>query len=64
MTPQRPPPHLLTRTFASPAWVSQIPLTSTPDCALAAGAANNAASMATTKPNLQAIGFPKKSRLA
>ena len=34
MTPQMPPPHLLTRTLASPAWVSQIPLTSPPACAL------------------------------
>ena len=34
-TPQMPPPHLLTRTLASPACVSQIPLTSPPDCARA-----------------------------
>jgi hypothetical protein len=60
MTPQMPPPHLLTRTFASPAWVSQMPLTSSPDCALAGGAASNAATIATIKPNLQTIEFPKE----
>src|ERR1700692_837351 len=59
-TPQMPPPHLLTRTLASPACVSQIPLTSPPDCALAIGAASNSAGVVTIKLNLHAIGPPKK----
>jgi hypothetical protein len=46
---------LLTRTFASPACVNQMPLTSPPACALAAGAASNAVKTARTKPNLQAM---------
>ena len=59
-TPQMPPPHLLTRTRASPAWVSQMPAGSLRFCALAAGAASNAAIIAITKPNLQAMIFPWK----
>jgi hypothetical protein len=62
-TPQMPPLHLLTRTLASPACVSQIPLTSPPDCALAIGAASNSAKVVTIKPNLHAIGPPKKAGL-
>src|SRR5882724_808431 len=52
-TPQIPPPHLPTRTFASPAWVSQMP--SGPPPAFAGAAANNAAKVAIVMPNLQAI---------
>jgi len=63
-TPQIPPPHLLTRTFASPACVSQMPLTSPPLCAFAGATANNAAKIAMMKPNLQAIRVPKKSTSA
>src|SRR5260370_15373799 len=59
--PQIPPPHLRTRTLASPACVSQMPLTSPPVCAFAGGAASNAAINATIKPNLQATGVPQKS---
>src|SRR5665647_1229562 len=62
-TPQIPPPHLLTRTLASPAWVSQIPFTSPPACAAVAGAASNAARIANMKPSLQAIESPQKAGL-
>src|SRR6202790_5436580 len=48
-TPQIPPPHLLTRTLASPACVSQIPLTSPPACARA-GEAPTIANAATRSP--------------
>src|ERR1700753_3635381 len=54
MTPQMPPPHLLTRTLASPFWVSQIPLTSPPGSARAGGGAS-AAEAATARAKLQAI---------
>jgi hypothetical protein len=37
---------LLTRTLASPAWVSQTPVASPPPCACAAGAPGNAAKIA------------------
>jgi len=63
-TPQIPPPHLPTRTLASPACVSQMPLTSPSACALAVGAASNAAMIVTMKPNLQAIESPEKGRFA
>jgi hypothetical protein len=55
-----PPPQLLTRTFASPAWVNQIPLTSAPACASLADEVSDTAKNALTKPNLQAIQSPKK----
>src|ERR1700712_3463431 len=59
-TPQIPPPHLLTRTLASPAWVSQMPLGSRP-CAFAGGTAINVVKIAMIKENLQAIdGSPGK----
>src|ERR1700722_8104203 len=58
-TPQMPPPHLLTRTLASPACVSQIPLTSPPACAFAGDAASQVTrqviKIATIKPNLELI---------
>src|SRR6202035_3702486 len=61
ITPQIPPPHLLTRTLASPAWVNQIPLASPPTCAFAGGAASNAAESAIImNPNLAAMKSPKK----
>src|SRR5882757_11407149 len=53
-TPQMPPLHLLTRTLASPACVSQIPLTSPPACA-PAEATPTVTSAAATRP--QAINF-------
>src|ERR1700726_2304771 len=59
-TPQIPPLHRLTRTLASPACVSQTPLTSPPACASAPGRPYNAAKAAITKPNLKAMEFPKK----
>src|SRR6185369_12355361 len=43
ITPQRPPPHLLTFTRASPACVSQTPVGSPAPCARADGAGNAAA---------------------
>src|SRR6476646_11461755 len=49
MVPQIPPPHLLTRTRASPAWVSQTPVGSPAPCARADGAASNAAAIAMMK---------------
>src|ERR1700692_1147419 len=55
-TPQMPPPHLLTRTLASPACVSQIPLTSPPACA-SAGEAPGIAKAVTARPKPQAINF-------
>src|SRR6202047_942442 len=54
-TPQTPLPHRLTRTLASPAWVSQMP--SGPPPAFAGTAANNAAKVAIVMPNLKAIEF-------
>src|SRR6202011_812276 len=59
-TPQIPPPHLLTRTFASPACVNQVPLTSARGCAFAGATASNAVKIVTKKPNLQAMEPPKK----
>jgi hypothetical protein len=54
-----PPPHLLTRTLASPACVSQIPLTSPPACAFAGDAPSQVIKqvikIAAIKPNLQVI---------
>src|SRR3981081_3148958 len=62
-TPQIPPLHLLTRTFASPACVSQIPVR-LPRAGVFAGAApSNAVKIAMMKPNLQAIESPKKAGL-
>jgi hypothetical protein len=49
ITPQIPPPHLLTRTRASPAWVSQTPVGSPVPCARADGAAKNAVAIAMTR---------------
>src|SRR6478672_642107 len=64
IVPQIPPPHLLTRTRASPAWVSQIPVGSPAPCARADGAASNAAATAMMKALLQAMNHsPKKSGL-
>src|SRR5579863_1841243 len=56
-TPQIPEPHFETRTFASPAWVSQMPsgLPAAAFCALVGGAASNAANATITSPNLQDI---------
>ena len=54
-TPQIPPPHLLTRTRASPAWVSQTPVGSPAPCARADGAASNAAAIAMMRAVLQAM---------
>src|ERR1700733_3462322 len=62
-TPQMPPPHRLTRTLASPAWVSQIPLTSPPDCAFAAVAPSSAIRIAIVRPDLRAIVPPEKRGL-
>jgi hypothetical protein len=58
MTPQIPPPHLLTRTLASPACVSQMPVTSPPVCAFAGGAPNSAVKIVMMKPNLRAMTLP------
>src|SRR5438094_10189615 len=64
ITPQIPPPHLLTFTRASPAWVSQTPVGSPAPCARADGAASNAAAIAMMKAVLQAMNhFPKKAGL-
>src|SRR4029079_9068896 len=61
-TPQNPPPHLLTRTRASPACVSQTPVTSAAPCARAEGAASNMAAIAAMKANLQSMNhFPEKT---
>src|ERR1700756_3775602 len=61
ITPQMPPPHLLTRTLASPCWVSQTPEGSRA-CARAGPAANNAAkttpNTAPTTASLQAMTNP------
>src|ERR1700704_3144062 len=62
-TPQIPPLPLLTRTFASPACVSQIPVGLPPVCAFAGAAPSNAVKIAMMKPNLQAIESPKKAGL-
>src|SRR3954469_24660454 len=51
-TPQSASPHLLTRTLASPAWVSQTPIGLPADCAIATGAPSNAAKTEIVKPNL------------
>jgi hypothetical protein len=64
MTPQIPRPHLLTRTFASPACVSQIPYGPPPASALVAGIASNAAKIARMKLNLQVIHLSGENRLA
>src|SRR5580700_7653443 len=63
ITPQIPPPHLLTLTLASPAWVSQTPVGSPSACAKAAGAANCASKTRARNPNLQAMKGPQKNRL-
>src|SRR4051812_34202263 len=49
ITPQRPPPHLLTFTRASPACVNHTPVGSPTRCARAAGAVSTAAAIATMK---------------
>src|SRR5947209_13128466 len=51
-TPQIASPHLLTRTLASPAWVSQTPVGLPADCAMAAVAQSNAAKTELIKPSL------------
>src|SRR3954453_12864793 len=51
-TPQIASPHLLTRTLASPAWVSQTPVGLPADCAMAAVAQSNAAKTEIIKPSL------------
>src|SRR5882757_6857355 len=51
-TPQIASPHLLTRTFASPAWVSQMPIGLPADCAMATVAQSSAAQTEIVKPNL------------
>jgi hypothetical protein len=61
MTPQIPLPHLLTRTRASPAWVSQVPLGSPAPCARADGAPSNAAKIAMVKTYLQAMNHSPKN---
>ena len=53
--PQRPPPHLLTLTRASPDCVSHTPVGSPAPCARADGAASNAAAIAMMKVVLQAM---------
>src|ERR1700738_567830 len=60
----RPSPHLLTRTWAPPAWVSQMPVASPPAWACAPGAASSAVSMAMMKPNRQAMEISPKNRSA
>src|SRR3954447_25739933 len=50
-TPQIASPHLLTRTLASPAWVSQAPV-GLPDCAMATDEQSNAAKTEIIKPGL------------
>jgi hypothetical protein len=62
-TPQIPPLHLLTRTLASPACVSQIPFASLSSCACTAGAARNPIKIAIIKPNLQVISLSRKAGL-
>src|SRR4051812_2820897 len=54
-TPQIASPHLLTRTLASPAWVSQMPIGLPADCAIATGAQSNAAKTEIVKPSLTII---------
>src|ERR1700726_419880 len=54
-TPQIPGPHLLTRTFASPACVSQIPAGPPTAWAFAGAAANNAAKNIEKIASLDAI---------
>src|SRR5665213_511835 len=61
MTPQMSAPHLLTRTLASPACVSQIPLASPPACARA-GETKHIAHAATTRPKPQAINLKAENR--
>src|SRR4051812_20231142 len=63
-TPQRPPPHLLTLTRASPACVNHTPVGSAVPCARADGAASNAAATAMIKVVLQAMSPFLESRLA
>src|SRR5882757_6646344 len=50
-TPQIASPHLLTRTLASPAWVSQMPIGLPAVCAMASGAQSSAAKTEIGKPN-------------
>ena len=63
ITPQIPPPHLLTLTLASPAWVSQTPVGSPSACAKAAGAANSASKTQSEKSKSASHEAPQKSRL-
>jgi hypothetical protein len=51
-TPQIASPHLLTRTLASPAWVSHTPIGLPADCAIATDAQSNAAKTEIIKPSL------------
>jgi hypothetical protein len=60
MTPQMPPPHLLTRTLASPACVSQIPVGSLADSDLAIGAPRSAVRTTRADQNLKAMNPPCK----
>src|SRR6185503_7234479 len=64
ITPQMPPPHLLTRTRASPAWVCQTPVGSPAPCARAEGAAKNVAAIAMRRAVLQAMNHSFENRLA
>src|SRR3954463_11372922 len=54
-TPQIASPHLLTRTLASPAWVSQTPIGLPAVCAIATGAHSNAAKTEITQPSLAIV---------
>src|SRR5258707_14671460 len=51
-TPQIASPHLLTRTFASPACVIQMPMGLPAVCAMAAGAASSTVKTEIVKPDL------------
>src|ERR1700694_2203413 len=59
-----PRPQLLTRTFASPACVSQIPFGPPPASALVPGGASNSAKIARMKLILQAMQLSRENRLA
>src|SRR3954465_261674 len=56
-TPQIASPHLLTRTFASPACVIQMPIGLPAVCARAAGAASNAVKTEMVKPSLASMEY-------
>ena len=63
ITPQIPPPHLLTLTLASPAWVSQIPVGSPSACAKAGGRGNQRQQDESQKSKSASHEAPQKSRL-